>query len=129
MLFDSGSGETLTRFIMQKNHVPADASLKHNPFMPPPTGRLSIYAISSVDETEIWSIGVTHVAAVREKPLHGRADFNSRGVYDLGLKIEMVPDPHPLHAEIVGWDPASTETRLIALKLAAQATFRRAPAA
>ena len=128
MPFDSGGGEVLARFIMQKNYVRADSSLRATPFMPPQTGRLSVYAISGVDEPEIWAIGNAHVAVPLGKPLHGRADFNSLRVYELGLEVESDPTPHPLHANVIGWDLASTEPRLLALKLAREATFRQAPA-
>jgi hypothetical protein len=129
MPFDSGDGEMLARFIVQKNHVRADLSLRHDPFVPSKkTGQLSVYAIANLGEADIWSIGKKHVADVIQKPLYGRADFNSLRVYEAGLKVESAPIPHPRHANIVGWDLESTAPRAQALKLAAEAIFRPAPA-
>ncbi|MGC2519449.1 MAG: hypothetical protein WA373_10145 [Burkholderiales bacterium] len=129
MPFDSASGEPLARFITQKNYVRPDNTVKHTPFMPSTkTWRLSVYKISGVSEAEIWSIGKTYVAEPLGKPIHGRADLSSFWVYDAGLSVQSVPEPHPLHADIIGWDPASTAPRLQALKLAGKSAFRPLPA-
>lgn len=120
--------EPLARFVTQRSHVRADHSLKAALFMPPRSGRLSVYQIVGLPEAEIWSIGRTHVADVLGKPLLGRADLSTQLVHDTELRVECVPTPHPRHADIVGWDPTETKVRLQALKLAGEAIFKPLPA-
>ena len=127
MAFDSGAGELLTRFISDSGQIRnSDNTVKHNAFMPPKTGRLSVYWISGIHDATIWAIGDTHVAPARGKVI-ARADLNSLVAYTEDLSIEITGTPHPRHADIVGWDLGSTKLRLQAMKLANSATLRRAP--
>ena len=96
--------------------------------MPPRTGRLSVYMVQGLSEPEIWEIGNSVVAPVLHATILGRADVNSLRVYENHLRVQPSPQPHPRHADIVGWDLESTQTRLIALKLAAASQFREVPA-
>ena len=57
--------------------------------------------------------------------IFGRADLNSLVVYQNGLSVNPTPVSHARHADVIGWDLASTETRLIAIKLAAAAQFKK----
>ena len=128
MAFDSGDGEALARFIVEKAHIkPSTNTVRHNAFMPPSNSRLSVYWISGIGDAEIWTIGTTHVAPARGKPLLGRADLNSLHVYEESLRVEIVPVPHPRHADIIGWDADSTRIRLQAAKLAALAELHLMP--
>ena len=128
MALDSGAGELLARFITQKSYFrPSDKTVKHSAFMPPATGRLSVYQIWSLSDPDIWDIGERYVAPLLAMPLLGRADFNSLRCYECGLRVEPTPTPHPRHANVVGWDSTNTETRLIAIKLARQATLKLLP--
>lgn len=124
--FDAVPGETLTRFLSDRSHLRADGSVKHNAFLPPKTGKLSTYWISRLPDDEIWRLGREYVAPYRG-PILARADINSLACYELGLGVELDGVPHPRHANIVGWDPTTTEHRLRAVKLAAKATVQPAP--
>src|SRR5712691_5176414 len=125
MDFNSDKGESLARYITQRNHIRfSNSTIRHNAFMPPPSGRFSMYRISGLLEDEIWAIGKKFVADVLKKPLQGRGDLNSKLLYEQGLTVQSAPEPHPRHVNVVGWDLASTQTRLIAVKLASLATLR-----
>ena len=128
MAFDSGVGETLARYLTQRSQYrPSDNTVKHTVFMPPASARLSVYCIDDLSEAEICTIGRDYVAAPMQKTLLGRADLNSLRVYENKLRIDPTQVPHLRHADIVGWDMAGTETRLIAMKLASAAFLRLVP--
>lgn len=128
MAFDSGAGELLTRYITDRGHIrSSDNSVRHNLFVPPRTGQLSVYWISGLQESAVWDIGNTHIAPARG-PIIARADINSLAVYDAKLSVHVTGIPHPRHAHIVGWDMSSTRLRLQAIKLARAAMLRRVPA-
>ena len=95
--------------------------------MPPRTGRLSIYMVDGLQEAQIWYIARIVVAPALGATVLGRADLNSLRVYEQNLRVEPSPLTHPRHADIVGWDLVSTETRLIAIKLAAASRLRLLP--
>lgn len=125
MVFDSGAGELLTRYITDPGHIRnSDNSIRHNAFKPPKSARLSVYWISGLREENIWDIGDTYVAPTRG-PIIARGDLNSLVVYSAALSVEVTGTPHPKHADIVGWE--CTKARLQAIKLANSATLRRVP--
>lgn len=120
MAYDSGIGEQVSRFITDKSYFrSSNNTVRHNAFMPAKDGKLSVYRTSVLAEADIWQLGQAYVSAPRQKPLLGRADINSLQIYGEGLAIEGEPVPHERHANVVGWDPDATNTRLIAVKLAA----------
>jgi hypothetical protein len=127
--YSIGAGEELARYITQKSHFrPSDNTVKHSAFMPPHTGRLSVYLVTGISEKKIWEIGQEYVAKVLRKQLLGRADLNSLRLYENKLKVEQTGKPHKLHCDVIGWDLSSTETRLIAVKLADAAKLKLVPA-
>lgn len=124
MNFSTPPGELLTRFITEKKQIrPSDGTVRHIAFMPPKDGRLSVYWVTGLPDADAWRLGETYVVPHRG-PMIGRADLNSLKVYEQNLRVEIVPVPHERHAEILGWNLASTEYRLQAVRLAAAATFR-----
>lgn len=124
MAYDDHVGEEITRYITQKAYFrPSNNTVKHNAFMPPKSNQLSIYRTTGVEPKDVWVIGDQYVAALLHQDLIAKAVLNSRIIYDCGLAIEDDPIPHERRANIIGWQTASTETRLIAMKLAAAATL------
>jgi len=122
--FSAPPGELLTRFITDKKQIrPSDRTIKHTAFMPPKDGRLSVYWVTGLPDAEVWRLGDAYVVPHR-RPMIGRGDLNSLKVYEQNLRVEIVPVPHERHAEILGWNLASTEYRLQAVKLAAAANLR-----
>ncbi|MGH8699743.1 MAG: hypothetical protein ACREVR_01020 [Burkholderiales bacterium] len=125
MSFSAPPGELLTRFITDKKQIRlADGTIKHTAFMPPKDGRLSVYWVTALPDVEVWRLGDAYVVPHRG-PMIGRGDLDSLKVYEQNLRVEIVPVPHERHAEILGWNLASTEYRLQAVKLAAAASLRR----
>ena len=119
MAFDRPPGETLGRYIVERNHIrTSNQTVKHNAFMPPAHGRLSVFRTTGLAENDVWQLGHDYVAPVRGKPILARADLNSLTVYKEELTVVATLTPHPRHADITGWD-MGTRTRLQAMKLAA----------
>lgn len=124
MPFDADPGETLTRYIFQRNRIRrSDNSVKHTAFEPPATGRLSVYWIAGLGSPAIWQICQQQVEPLIGHAAVARADFNSLSAYAAGLTVDLDGVPHERHANIIGWDLANTtRTRLQAIKLASAAT-------
>lgn len=124
MPFDSGDGERISRFLTdRKQYSPTKNVVRHTAFMPPKTLRHSVYWTTDVSDGEIWAIGDQFVAPHRGAIL-GRADVNSLVIYYVvGLKIDLDGQPHPKHANIIGWDADEKKIRHQAEKLADKATL------
>lgn len=119
MAFDRAPGETLSRYIVERNHIrTSNQTVRHHAFIPPSHGRLSVFRTTGLAESDVWQLGNEYVAPARGKPLLARADLNSLTVYEEDLTVVATLTPHPRHADITGWD-MSTRTRLQAMKLAA----------
>lgn len=86
-----------------------------------------MYRTLTLSETEIWEIGKEVVAPKRELPLIGRGDLPAEKILALSLSINPATAPHPLHANVEGWNADTTKDRLLALKLAEAATGYRTP--
>jgi hypothetical protein len=93
----------------------------HSAFMPAPDGARSVFRISVLPDLEIWSLGLTKVACVRNLPLLGRFDVNAGLVYDQELRFNADEDRRSRHADIVGWPPEKEKQQSIAQILAAEA--------
>lgn len=128
MAFDAVPGEALSRYIFDPKRIRADGSLRHALFEPPNHGRLSVYWTTGLGDAEIWQICTVHVTPIVGKPSVARADINSLHVYAEELAVDVNGEPHPRHANIVGWSPEPTKRRLQAAKLASLAVMVRPPA-
>lgn len=125
MPFNTGVGEQLSRFIVERSKIrPSDNTVKFNAFIPPTNGRLSVYWTTNLPAVEIWAIADQHVGPALGKHVIARAEINSLDVYAENLAVDLTGVPHPRHADIIGWDVASTATRLQAIKLASKAQLR-----
>lgn len=116
--------EQLTRYIMDKSYYRANGTVRHNAFMPAGNGQTSVFCISNLADSEIWDMGIRHVSEVRAKPLLGRADITAKHVFSTGLQVRADPEPHPRHANIVGWPGDKSKQKLVAIKLAEEAFLR-----
>lgn len=116
--------ERLSRFLLDKRHVrSSNNTVRFNAFLPPKSGKLSVYRTSEQSDSVIWDIGQVFVATPRQIQLIGRADLAAETVISEGLSVLPEPTPHPLHADIVGWTQDSSRDRLTAIKLAAMAAL------
>jgi hypothetical protein len=88
----------------------------------------SVFRTTGLDSAETWRLGHlwTVVNALWDKSgnqdITGRADILAKNV-TLPLRAEMVPSPHPEHADILGWDSEDSARDFQALSLAQAATY------
>lgn len=113
--------ERLSRFLLAGQIRSSNNTVRYNAFLPPNSGKLSVYRTSKQSDVSIWEIGQVFVATPRQKQLVGRADVAVETVTSEGLSVEPETTPHPLHADIVGWSHDSSRNKLTAIKLAAMA--------
>ncbi|HNV88904.1 MAG TPA: hypothetical protein PKL53_08085 [Methylotenera sp.] len=119
------SDEIISRFYFNKKNFRSDNSVRHNEFMPPKNGRMSVYRVSGLVDKEIWEIGKIYVEPERGSPIVGRGDLDAAKIYDCGLAINPTEVPHPRHANIEGWELNTEKDRLKAMKLAAAARSKK----
>lgn len=120
--------ERISRFVLSKHQFKSSAGkIKHNAFMPPTSGGLSVYRTQELNEDDIWSIGTDYVAAPQGKTVYARGDLLAGQILGAKLGIESVPRPHPRHADIVGWPQEKDEQKMCAVELANAATLRLPP--
>ena len=115
----------LARFVTSSNHYrKGDLTVKPAAFIPFSYTELSVYQIQGLATEEVQQIGITHVGQPSGKNLYGHATIKVADVTDLPLEVNYDNSP-PRHANIVGWPSEKPEQKLLALKLAAKATFTR----
>lgn len=115
--------EWLARYILRKDHVRQDGTVKPDPFIPHPHADLSLTRHLGLDEREIWSTGTKVAEQVAEKlrgaTLQGRADAQARLYRQRGLLVEAVPvKENANHANVNGWPPDKPSQKEIALLIA-----------
>ncbi len=124
-----GDDEVLARFVLRKDWVRNDQTLRPEAFIPHPHKDLSVSRHQARPDTELWEEGKAVAAAVtvtvrRVMQLHGRADFIASDVIGQNLRVEADPLPeNPSHAVVVGWPPEKAVQKIKALMLAAAARF------
>ena len=119
--------EKISRFYFSKKDIRQDNTIKHNVFMPPSHGRMSVYRTSDLTSKEILEIGKVYVEPDRGKPIVGYADLKAIEIYNCELKINPTMLPHPRHANIEGWELNTEKDRLKALRLVACAVNIQSP--
>ncbi len=115
------------RFILRKNWVREDRTVKQHAFIPPADGRLSVNEHSMTDVDGLWPVG-EDVARKRNVELFGRADVAVTTIDRTKLKVEPAPLPgNPTHAEVTDWPPAKEDRKTKAQALAAEAEYHPKP--
>jgi hypothetical protein len=113
--------EKLSRFILFSKWFRSDNTIKPDAFIPSPHVELSVTRQRNISEVELWDLG-KDVSIKRNKTLYGRADILADSVIKQNLTIE--PSEPPLnHANIKGYPDDKSKQKLIALELAAEASF------
>jgi hypothetical protein len=122
-----GDGETLARYIFWDDHIRKDLTLKPAAFIPYPYPDLSFTRHLGLSEQLIWGHG-EEVAAIRGKPLLGRADVGVSPLRTWGLTPQAAPTGTNLHhVNVVGWPSDKPKQKIIAMEIAAIATFMPPP--
>ena len=115
----------LGRYLIFSNWFnPSRGKVKASAFLPPRDLKLSVFKIFNLSEDNIWEIGKKVIEALKEKrTLYGIAEIKAIEVLNNSLTINI--DNKPLyHANIVGWPKDKSERKLIAIKLANNATLK-----
>ena len=125
-------GEWLARYILRKDHVRQDGTVKPDPFIPHPHADLSVTRHLGLDEQEIWSAGTKVAEQVAEKlpgaTLQGRADAQARLYRQQSLFVEAVPvKGNENHANVIDWPPDKPSQKAIALLIAREVAYKPKP--
>ncbi len=121
------NGDLLARFLTSRSYFSAaTGNVKSSGFMPPTDLRLSVFRITGLSSSDVWQIGRTHVARPPDRNVHARADFHTRSVSEVGLRLELDNIP-PTHASVTGWPTEKSARKLCALELARRSALRIAP--
>lgn len=119
--------EKLARFILRREHVRADGTVKPDPFMPFKWVELSVTRHLGLDDREIWNAG-RGVAEETKTTLHGRADVHAVSFTRQRLRTLPRPLPeNPNHADVVDWPADKAAQKEIALLVAREAIFTSTP--
>jgi hypothetical protein len=119
--------ERLARFILRREHVRADGTVKPDPFMPYKWVELSVTRHLGLDERQLWDAG-RGVAEETKTTLYGRADVEAASFIRLRLRVLPRPLPqNPNHADVVDWPADKAAQKEIALLVAREAIFRSTP--
>ena len=111
--------EMLARFIVHRDYVRADGSVRPQLFVPYKWAELSVnrHRDASLDET--WAFGIQVAESLRKK-LIGRVDIQSSDCQTPPLEVKASPiSGNPNHADIVGYPPDKPDQMSLAAKLAA----------
>jgi hypothetical protein len=116
--------EWLARFILRREHVRADGSLKPDPFMPYRWVELSVTRHIGLDDTELWARG-QGVASETSTELHGRADLRAHAFGRQHLRVLPRPIPNNTnHADAVDWPADKASQKELALLIAREASYK-----
>ncbi|MFN0075827.1 MAG: hypothetical protein ACKVY0_05080 [Prosthecobacter sp.] len=119
--------EWLARYILRREHVRADGTLKPDPFMPYKWVELSVTRHLGLEESEIWQAGQT-VADETGTTLQGRADALAQVYAKHRLRVLPKPLPNNLnHADVVDWPADKPAQKEIALMIAREASYQPKP--
>lgn len=119
--------ERLARFVLRREHVRADGTVKPDPFMPYKWVELSVTRHLGLDEQQIWDAG-RGVAEETKTTLYGRADVEAATFIRQRLRVLPRPLPqNPNHAEVVDWPADKAAQKEIALLIAREASFHPWP--
>jgi hypothetical protein len=115
--------EILARFVLKKEWIRKDGTIKQDAFIPPKDLQLSVTRHAAISTEQLIGIGES-VAAETSLEFLGRTDIEARAVVKNSLKAVAWPlANNQNHAHIIGW-PADKEARkTIAQELAAVSKF------
>jgi hypothetical protein len=116
--------EWLARYIVHKEHVREDKTVKPDVFIPYKWVELSVTRHLGLTESEIWEAGKL-VARQLQKSLRGRSDIQAVDIVNVGLNV--VPKPlieNPNHADVIGWPVDKPSQKELALRIAQKTQFK-----
>ena len=115
--------ELLARFVMVREWIRADGTVRPDAFIPPKDLNLSTTRHGTLQPAALWEIG-DFVARQFEKDLIGRADVAVRNVRATGLLVEPAPLPeNPHHMHVTGWPTDKPSQKVLALQLSEKSSY------
>jgi hypothetical protein len=119
--------ELLARFVLYRDHIRANKTVKPDAFIPHPHTDLSVTRHKGFSDNQLWNVG-RDVATARKVTLYGRADVSVATVRQQSLAVEPQPvKGNPNHANILGWPKDKPAQKIIAQELAAAAIYHSKP--
>ncbi len=115
---DVAPPESITRFLRYAGYfVLATGRVRAEGLLPPPVdaarGRLrletSVYRADGATSEELWRICFLHVDDPNA-PMKARGTVDAGQFFNQGLSFDANGDPHPRHADVIGW-PAEKHAR------------------
>jgi hypothetical protein len=120
-------GEWLARYIVRKQHVRQDGTVKPDPFIPFKHVELSVTRHLALTEQQIWDIG-DRVASQTHTQLQGRADVQASAYIRQRLRVVAAPEEHnPNHANVVDWPSDKQAQKEIALEIVKHVRYKAKP--
>ena len=112
-------GERISRYIFEKRHIKT-GKVSFGAFLPSRAKELSVYRTDRCSERRIWLLGELFVERIRKGKLRilGRGDVSSGIVFEQGLRIVASKQPHPRHANVLGWPDDKPQQQMKAVVLA-----------
>lgn len=110
--------ESLAHFIEHRSEIiPTKHKVRYNAFLPSRhTLSLSVFRIDGLKNSTIWGLGDEFVGNVI-----ARGDLYARDYLAEELEIQPTMEPHPLHANVMGWPEEKQKQNFIAKNLASRA--------
>src|SRR6266571_3948881 len=93
--------ERINRFILQTNHF-GPSGPKYAAFLPPISGKTSIFRVRGLAEPDIWALGERFVVSPTRSALKAKASLLAEDAMALNLRVEAETSRHFRHANIVG---------------------------
>jgi hypothetical protein len=122
-----GNEEWLARFIVRREHVRPDGTVKPDPFIPYKWVKLSVTRHTGLSEDQLWVAGEI-VANQVEKPLQGRGDTQAKVFVRQRLRVDAAPVAENMnHANVVGWAQDKQTQKEIAIELVKDVRFMPVP--
>jgi len=99
-----GGAEPIARYLLENSkYSSAEMRVKYSAFMPAPDNILSVFRVAGMEHAGITELGNDFVAAPQARNLKGYAIVAAQIISDRGLDIVPTLEPHPRHADVVGW--------------------------
>ncbi|MEW6219459.1 MAG: hypothetical protein AB1634_07985 [Thermodesulfobacteriota bacterium] len=113
--------ELLARFILYRDHIRRDRTIKPDALIPHPHQDLSVTRHLHLSGAELWQLG-HDVAEKRGKTLRGRADLTASAFQAQKLQVLAAPvSGNSNHANVAGWPQDKPAQKMIAQELAVAA--------
>jgi hypothetical protein len=113
------SNEWLARFILHKNYIRQNLTVRPDAFIPHPWADLSVTRHLQLSEKQLWTLGRC-VAQPSAKTVYGRADFQVAVADRLNLKVTSNAQlNNPNHAIITNWPADKPSQKAMAQEIAA----------